>query len=321
MANVVLTGVTGFIGSHLAKRLIDLDHTVYGVIRPSSQRTLERFKDISKDIVLITADIADFMSVSNALKTADPDYVLHLAALSPVRLSFERPFDYEKVNFLGTMNIVHAMLELSDYKKTKLVAASTAEVYGIHTDKKPFTEATPLRPSSPYAVSKVAADKYLQMIAQVYDLDAVVLRPCNTYGRKFDKTFMVEYLITTMLKKESVYVGAPESIREYMYVDDHVNAYVQAMKKGRKGQVYNIGTGKGISNQTLANRIAKKLRFDRQNLILGAYPPGYPMRPIISDQPYIILDSTKARKELDWKPEVDLDQGLEKTIEYWKKAA
>ena len=321
MAQIVLTGITGFIGSHLAKKLIQLGNTVYGIIRPSSQRTLERFKDISSDIILITADITDYLSVSNALKTADPDFVVHLAALSPVRLSFERPFDYEKVNFLGTMNIVHAMLELSDYKKRKLVAASTAEVYGVHAGKKPLAEDASLKPSSPYAVTKVAADKYLQMAAQVYDLNAVVLRPSNTYGRKFDKSFMAEYLITTMLKKEKVYVGAPESVREYMYVDDHVNGYIRAMEKGKKGQVYNIGTGKGISNQALAETIAGKLNFSTKNIILGAYPPGYPLRPTISDQPYIILDATKARNELGWKPQVDLAKGLDLTIEHWKKMA
>lgn len=319
MAKVVITGITGFIGSHLAKKLVELGHSVYGLIRPSSQRTLEKFGDISKDIVLIMADITDFMSISHALKTVDPDYTFHLAALTPVRLSFERPFDYEKVNFLGTMNVVHAIIELSDYKKRKVIAASTAEVYGVQTDKKPLTEDTLLQPSSPYAVSKVAADKYLQMAARVYDLNAVVLRPSNTYGRKFDKSFMVEYLITTMLKREKVYVGAPESIREYMYVDDHVKAYLLAMESGIRGQVYNIGTGEGITNKALAEKIAKKLNFDLKNIVFGTYPRGYPLRPIISDQPYIILDSTRARRELGWRPQINLNEGLNRTIQYWKE--
>lgn len=321
MAKTVITGITGFIGSHLAKKLVELGHSVYGVTRPCSQRTLERIKDISGDIVLITADITDFMAMSHALNTADPDYIIHLAALTPVRLSFERPFDYEKMNYLGTMNVAHAMMELSDYKKRKMIAASTAEVYGVQALEKPLTEDTPLKPSSPYAVSKVAADKYLQMAARVYDLNVVVLRPSNTYGRKFDKSFMVEYLITTMLNKEKVYVGAPESIREYMYVDDHVNAYLLAMEKGVGGQVYNIGTGKGVINKVLAGKIARKLNYDSSRIVFGTYPPGYPLRPIISDQPFIILNSTRAQRELSWRPQVSLNEGLDRTIKHWKERA
>jgi len=319
MAKTVITGITGFIGSHLAKKLVELGHSVYGVTRPSSQRTLERIKGISSDIVLITADVSDFMAMSHALNTADPDYIIHLAALTPVRLSFERPFDYEKMNYLGTMNVVHAMMELPDYKKRKMIAASTAEVYGVQAHQKPLTEDIPLRPSSPYAVSKVAADKYLQMAASVYDLNVVVLRPSNTYGRKFDKSFMVEYLITTMLNKEKVYVGAPESIREYMYVDDHVNAYLLAMEKGVEGQVYNIGTGKGVINKVLAGKIARKLNYDSSRIVLGAYPSGYPLRPVISDQPFIILDSTRAQTELGWRPQISLNEGLDRTIKHWKE--
>ena len=321
MAKVVITGITGFIGSHLAKKLVEVGYSVYGLTRPSSRRTLERIRNLTNDIVLITADITDFMSISNALATADPDFICHVAALTPVRLSFERPFDYEKANFLGTMNVAHAMMELPDYKKRKMIAASTAEVYGVQTYKKPLAEDTPLRPSSPYAVSKVAADKYLQMAARVYDLNVVVLRPSNTYGRKFDKSFMVEYLITTMLNKEKVYVGAPESIREYMYVDDHVNAYLLAMEKGVGGQVYNIGTGKGVTNKVLTEKIAKKLDYDLSRIVFGAYPPGYPMRPVISDQPFIILDSTRAQRELGWRPQVSLNEGLDRATKHWKERA
>lgn len=319
MAKVVITGITGFIGSHLAKKLVEFGHSVYGLTRPSSRRTLERIRNLTNDIVLMTADITDFMSISHALATADPDFICHVAALTPVRLSFERPFDYEKANFLGTMNVAHAMMELPDYKKRKMIAASTAEVYGVQTHKKPLTEETPMKPSSPYAVSKVAADKYLQMVARVYDLNVVILRPSNTYGRKFDKSFMVEYLITTMLSNEKVYVGAPESIREYMYVDDHVNAYLLAMEKGVGGQVYNIGTGKGLTNKVLAGKMARKLNYDSSRIVFGAYPPGYPMRPVISDQPFIILDPTKAQRELGWEPKIGLNEGLDRTIKYWKE--
>lgn len=319
MATVVVTGVTGFIGSNLAKKLVELGYRVFGLTRHCASRTLKPIEEILDSMVLLTADISDPMSISQALKSADPDYICHLAALTPVRLSFEKPFEYERVNYLGTMNNVYAVMKLTDYEKRKIILASTAEVYGFHKEEeKPLSESASLNPSSPYAVTKAAADMYVRMASQVYNLNGVVLRPVNTYGRKIENRFLVEYLITSMLRKEKVYIGAPESIRDYVYVDDHVNAYIQAIKKGKRGQAYNIGSGEGIRNRYIAEKIADKIGYDKNKIVFGSYPPGYPLRPIVSDQPYIILDPTKAKRELNWSTQVDLGEGLEKTISYWK---
>lgn len=316
---VLITGILGFIGSHLAEKLVDNGYGVYGVIRRVANRNLEVIKKIIKDITLVTGDITDYASIRNALKTVNPDIIVHLAALTPVRDSFERPFEYEQANLLGTMNIAHAVLELPDPQTRKLIAASTAEVYGLQ-GKAPLKESLPLRPISPYAVSKAAADLYLQMMFHTYNLNGIVLRPANTYGRKFDTSFMIEYLVTHMLKGEKVYVGAPDSARDYMYVDDHVNAYLTAIKSAKtKGQVYNAGTGVGTSNKELAEKIAEKIGYDKRRIVFGSYPPGYPYRPLISDQPCIILDSTKIKKELKWAPKVPLSKGIDKVISYFKR--
>jgi GDP-mannose 4,6-dehydratase len=317
MPNVLITGITGFIGSHLAEKLVSENHEVYGLVRRVANRDLQAVKNILKDIILLTGDITSFISIRNALKVAKPDFVFHLAALAPVRDSFERPFEYEETNFLGTMNVAHAMLELPDPQTRRLIVASTAEVYGLQ-EPKPFTEGLTLKPTSPYAVSKAAADLYLQMMYQTYGLNVVILRPTNTYGRKFDTSFIMEYLVTHMLKGEKIYVGAPDSIRDYMYVDDHVNAYLLAMKKEAKGQVFNVATGVGYSNKELAEKIAKKIGYKKRNIMLGSYPPGYPYRPLVSDQPYLVLDSTKIKTKLGWKPTVSLDDGLDKLISYFK---
>lgn len=321
MARVLVTGVTGFVGSTLAKKLVQLGYRVFGVTRHCASRSLKPIEEIFDNIVLLTTDITDPMSISQALSSANPDYILHLAALTPVRLSFEKPFEYERANYLGTMNVIHALMKLPDYEKKKIIVASTAEVYGFHKEEeKPLKESALLNPSSPYAVSKAAADMYVRMASKVYNLNSVVLRSVNTYGRKFENRFLAEYLVTSMLKGERVYIGAPESIREYMYVDDHVNAYIQAMEKGRKGQAYNIATGQGIKNRYLAERIAEQVGYGKNKIVFGSYPPGYPLRPIVSDQPYIVLDSTKAKRDLGWKCKVSLESGLEKTIKYWQNA-
>jgi GDP-mannose 4,6-dehydratase len=318
MAKVLVTGILGFIGSHLAEKLINENYEVYGVVRRVANRNLEVIKKILKDVTLVNGDITDYVSIRNTLKTTNPDIVIHLAALTPVRDSFERPFEYQQANFLGTMNVAHALLELPDPQTRRLIAASTAEVYGLQ-GMKPLKENLPLKPSSPYAVSKAASDLYLQMMSNTYDLNCVILRPANTYGRKFDTSFMVEYLVTSMLKGDRVYVGAPESVRDYMYVDDHVNAYLLAIKNAKsRGQVYNVGTGVGISNKELADMIAEKIGYDKKRIVFGSYPPGYPYRPPISDQPYIVLDYTKIKTELNWTPRVSLEDGIDKVISHFK---
>jgi GDP-mannose 4,6-dehydratase len=316
---VLITGILGFIGSHLAQRMVEDGNEVYGLVRRVASRNLDPLGQVIKDITLVSGDITDYASTRNALKNANPDIIFHLAALSPVRDSFERPFEYQQANFTGTMNIAHALQELPDAGKRKVLAASTAEVYGIQGDQ-PLKETLPLKPSSPYSVTKAAGDMYIQMMFNSFNLHGTVMRPTNSYGRKFERNFMVEYLATKMLKGESIYIGAPDSIRDYMYVDDHVNAYALAAKNPKAdGQVYNAGTGIGVSNRQLAELIAQKVGYEIKKIKFGSYPPGYPLRPLASDQPYLVLDATKIHKEINWIPKYNLSEGLDKTIAYLKQ--
>jgi nucleoside-diphosphate-sugar epimerase len=160
----------------------------------------------------------------------------------------------------------------------------------------------------------------VQMMFNAFDLHGFIMRPANSYGRKFDNSFLVEYLVTQMLKDEDVYIGAPDSIRDYMYVDDHVSAYMLAINsKKADGQIFNAGTGIGISNKQLAESVAERIGYDKKRIKYGSYPPGYPFRPTISDQPYIVLDAAKIKKTLNWSPTVGLNEGIDKTIAYFKK--
>lgn len=248
-----------------------------------------------------------------------PQFVLHLGAMTPVRLSFEDPFPYTSVNFEGTVNIVHAMLDKAP--KARLIYASTAEVYGWQKKRGLIKETAVLNPASPYAVSKEAADQYVRMAMKIYDLRATVLRPINSYGRRGQKGYLIEYLISRMLKPEICYIGAPKSIRDYMFVDDHVNAYSLAMGSEKAiGEVFNVSPGNPVTNAELANILAKIIGFHGK-IVCGSYPPGYPWRPVSHDPDYLVLDSTKIRKILGWKPTLTLEEGLKKTVESWKAIA
>jgi len=316
---VLITGILGFIGSNLAEKLVDNGDEVYGLVRRVASRNIESVGKFLKDITLLTGDITDYTSTRNVMQSINPDIVVHLAALSPVRDSFERPFEYQQANHIGTMNVAYSILELPDAQTRRMLAASTAEVYGLQ-EGRPLKESLALKPSSPYAVSKAAGDLYLQMMFYTYGLHGTVMRPANSYGRKFDKSFLVEYLITQMLAGETVYIGAPDSVRDYMHVDDHINAYFLAIKNAKEAdrQIFNVGTGIGVSNKELSQLIADKIGYDRKKIKFGSYPPGYPFRPSISDQPYIVLDSTKINKILKWSPKVNLSEGLDRVIAYFK---
>lgn len=314
--NALITGATGFIGSRLASRLVGEGHTVYGLVRHSSERELRRLQNITSQIHIIEGDLARYHSVLSAVEASQPNAVFHLGALTPVRLSFDDPYPYITTNFDGTVNLVHAVLKESP--NSRLIAASTAEVYGWQENHKAIVEDAPLNPASPYAVTKVAADHYVQMANKIYHLKGTVMRPINSYGRTGETGFMVEYLVSKMLQGETCYVGAPDSVRDYMFAEDHVSAYVEAFKNPKAlGRVYNVSPGNPVTNAELAKKLATMVGYDGK-IVFGSYPPGYPQRPKSQDPSYLALDSTRITRELGWKPRYSLEDGLKLTIEMWR---
>ncbi len=314
MTNVLVTGCTGFIGSNLCTKLIERGYNVYGLIRHTSRHELKNLENVLDRIKFIEGDLTVYHSIRSAVQTSNARIIVHLGALTPVRLSFEDPFPYLNINFVGTCNMVHSILEASP--RTRLICASTAEVYGWQNEE-PIKESAMLKPSSPYGVSKSAADEYVQMANVVYGLRSTILRCNNTYGRKGETGFLVEQVITSITKGGPVYVGAPEHVRDYMYVDDHVNAYVLAMENERaEGEAFNVSPGNPISNIDITRKIAKMMVY-KGRIVQGSYPPGYPMRPAGIDTKYIVLDSSKIRNTIGWKPSVTLEQGLKIIVGSW----
>lgn len=315
--NVLVTGITGFIGSRLATRLVDQGDDVYGLVRHSSERELKRIEKIVPKIHLIEGDLVRFHSVLSTVETSDPNIVFHLGALTPVRLSFDDPYPYIGINFDGTVNLVHSIVRQSP--NTRLIAASTAEVYGWQPGDRPIPESALLNPASPYAVSKAAADQYIQMANRVYHLRGTIMRPINSYGRVWESGFYTEYLMSKMLRGDTCYIGAPDSIRDYMFAEDHVDAYLDAAKSEKSvGGVYNVSPGNPVTNAELAKKLSHLTGF-KGKLVFGSYPPGYPQRPQSQDPAYLVLDSSRISREVGWHPRYTLDEGLKQAVELWNR--
>lgn len=316
MANVLITGITGFIGSRLASRLVKEGFSVHGLVRHSSERELSRIRDVISQVHLIEGDLGVFHSTLSAVEASQPEIIFHLGALTPVRLSFDDPYPYIATNFEGTVNLVHAII--GEAPHARLIAASTAEVYGWQNGDKPIGEDAILNPASPYAVTKSAADQYVQMANRVYHLKGTVLRPINSYGRTGEGGFYTEYLISKMLAGETCYIGAPDSIRDYMFAEDHVSAYTLAAKSSKSiGQTYNVSPGNPITNSDLAKMLTRMTGF-KGKTVFGSYPPGYPQRPKSQDPQYLVLDSSKIQTELNWRPAYTLEEGLKLTVDMWR---
>jgi nucleoside-diphosphate-sugar epimerase len=302
---VLVTGGSGFIGGHLIKKLIEFDHEVYSLERYVTGRYI-----LGARTVTVFGDLRDSFTIRKLVREIQPDAVIHLASISPVAYSYDHPQEVFEVNALGTINLAEACLREVPHLRHFLFAG-TSEEYGNQTEF-PVKEDAELRPNSPYSLSKVAADKYLQYMRDAYNFPVTVLRPFNTYGRKDNVHFVVERIITQMLQGKTVKLGDPTPVRDFMYVDDHVDAYLTCLDNEKaKGEVFNFCTGRGISIKELAELIAKLIGFEGE-----IFWNTIPARPL--DIQKLVGSYEKAKRVLGWEPKYTLEEGLKKTISFWK---
>ncbi len=309
---VLVTGATGFIGSEFVKKICNDYETICLIRIASNKDSLNLIKEVLDKVSLRYGNLSDFNGIKKIVRDVNPNYIVNIGAVTPVRHSFENPIEYQETNYLGTVNLVHAALELSNLKK--FIQASTMEVYGLQSQREPFKEDLPLNPLSPYGVSKVAADRYVQMAGKAFNLPFFMLRCCNTFGRKNEAGYIIEHIVTNMLKNEDLFIGTPDAVRDLMYVDDHINAYVTALKSEVTGEIFNFGNSSTKSMIEVAEMI-KNLTNSNSKIIRG-FPPDYPYRPIAEE--FLSVDASKAKEMLGWKPEISLEEGFKKVIEHWK---
>jgi dTDP-glucose 4,6-dehydratase len=306
---ILLTGGTGFIGSALLQKLEQLGHEVYTLVRYVSGGRYNYYGRRNS----VFADIRDGEAVRKAVLSAKPEIVIHLAATTAVSFSFLNPADVFQVNTLGTIHLAEASREAG---VEQMIFASTSEYYG-NQKSFPIKEDAIPNATSPYAVSKIAAENYLWLMHRLYDFPVTVMRPFNSFGRANvdNRHYVVERAITGALEKGVINLHNPKPVREFVFREDHADAYLCALgRKEAVGEAFNVCYGVGYTIEEMANKVAEIVssKFSKMVEINFMREPDRPM-----DIDKLVGDSTKIRRILGWKPKYNLETGLEKAINEW----
>ncbi|MDC3000754.1 GDP-mannose 4,6-dehydratase [Candidatus Pelagibacter sp.] len=311
--NVLLTGADGFIGSHLAEKIIDLGAKLTIVVRATSNHgtSTYHFKNLSKNYIkkckkIICCDISS-TDIIRHIRNVNPKIIFHLAANAYVPYSFEHPLEVNEANVVGTLNVLEASRQISNLDR--IICTSSSEVYGTALTKK-INEKHPLNPTSPYAASKAAADRYCYSYILTYNLPITIIRPFNTYGPRHTYDVIPKFIKMALNNQDITINGSGKQSRDLTYVSDAVNAFLLVAKSKKCLQkVINFGTGKDYNINFLANKI-KEISKSKSKII------HIPERK--AEVQRLTCDA-KLCKKLGWKHKIDIYKGLKLNIEWAKK--
>ena len=317
MKKILITGGTGFIGSHLAELCVKRGYNVTVFDRYNPNYNLGNLSDspFKNKIKFIFGDIRDFDSVNNAVKKKD--IVFHLAALIGIPYSYISPNAYIKTNVEGTYNVLESC---KNNKIKKVVVTSTSEVYGS-ARYIPIDEKHPLQPQSPYSASKISADNLALSYFYSFNLPVSIIRPFNTYGPRQSQRAIIPTIINQMLNNQDniIELGNLSPTRDFMYVEDTCEAFLKFITTSKNfGKIINIGSGNQISIIKLTKLIGKlmnkKIKFLKSKTRI---------RPKLSEVQNLCASIKLAKKDLNWKPKYignpGLSKGLTKTINWFQK--
>lgn len=312
---VFITGIAGFVGSHLAELLLSKGYEVYGLLRARSKT--DHIETIINKLHLEDADLLDTHSLYATISRIKPDYVFHLAAQSFVPTSWVSPSVTLEVNIVGSANLFEAV-KMAGIDPVIQIACSSEEYGLVHADEIPIKETNPLRPLSPYAVSKVAMDYLGYQYYQSYKVRVVRTRGFNHTGPRrgdsfAESNFAKQIALIEKGKQEAVIrVGNLEASRDYTDVRDMVRAYLLAVEKCDPGDVYNICTGNTIK---IGDMLQLLLSMSKSKVTLK--PDAARMRP--SDVPVLLGDNRKFISKTNWKPEIPFKKTMEDLLNYWRE--
>jgi dTDP-glucose 4,6-dehydratase len=305
---VLVTGGGGFIGSHLAERLVELGAATRALVHYNALGTWGWLDQSSyrEQIQVVAGDVCDRDSVRQAMQGVE--VVFHLAALIAIPYSYHAPASYVRTNVEGTLNMLQAAREAG---VERLIHTSTSEVYGT-ARYVPMDEAHPLQGQSPYSASKIGADKMVEAFHVSFSAPVVTVRPFNTFGPRQSARAVIPTIITQCLSGETIRLGNVHPTRDLNYVMDTVEGFLLAASTpAAAGQTINLGSGREISVGELAQLIG---RLADRSVIIESEQQR--MRPDESEVERLVADNTLARTLLGWQPTISLEDGLARTIEW-----
>lgn len=309
----LITGAGGFVGEHLCAYLRShTDWQLLGIVYPGP---VEESRCDSR-LHLLWADLRDPARVMELVDSFAPDFIFHLAAQSFVPASFADPWDTLENNIRGQLNILEAVRQHG--RSTRVLVIGSNEEYGRpRPEELPLTEESPLRPTNPYAVSKVAQDFLGLQYHLAYGVDVVRLRPFNHTGPGQSSRFVVPAFASQIARIEAglqepvVWVGNLDVARDFTDVRDIVRAYYLAAIKAQPGEVYNLASGRPQSVRELLETL---LSFSTAEVRVEIDPERY--RP--ADTPVVYGSAEKFHRQTGWRPEIPFQQTLWDTLEYWR---
>ena len=317
MKKIIVTGGLGFIGSNLINLLIKKNFFVINIDKisySSSFYNTKEFKSL-KNYKFIKCNIGE-IKFKKILFKYKPICIFNLAAETHVDRSIDNPENFIQSNIVGVYNLLEYFKQYSKKFKTKLVHISTDEVYG-DVIKGRTSEKYPYKPSSPYAASKAASDHLVSSYIRTYKIPAIITNCSNNYGPKQHPEKLIPKLIYNIINNRALPVyGKGKNSREWIYVKDHCEALIKIFQKGKIGNFYNIGSNKNLSNIEVCKKL---INYSKKIIGLGNKVkikfvkdrPGHDIR--------YALNSNKLRKELNWKPQTNFQQGIKLTINWYNK--
>jgi dTDP-glucose 4,6-dehydratase len=308
-SRVLVTGAGGFIGSELVNRLDALGAGVRAFLRYTSRAEMGLLKFLPAEtrnrLGLTFGDLRDPDAVEKAV--AGVDVVFHLGALISIPYSYIHPVEVVQSNVLGTLNALQACRKHG----ARLVHTSTSEVYGTAL-RVPIDEGHPLQGQSPYSASKIGADKLVESYYRAFDVQAVTVRPFNTYGPGQSARAVIPTIITQALTMDEIHLGNLDAKRDFTYVSDTVEGFINAAQAdGVAGETFNLGYGDEVSIGELAEIIIDLIGRDVKIVV-----DQERLRPEKSEVMRLLSDNSKAREVLGWHPQVDIREGLSRTIDW-----